>query len=117
MSFNPRDLQRMQQQMIKAQEQMAKAQEQMAKDLANMTLQGTAGGGAVVVTMSGDFAIQSVKIDPEAIDPEDAATLEDLITLAFKSAIDQAQAAQQKAQDSMVSSATSGLQLPKGFGF
>ncbi len=117
MSFNPRDLQRMQQQMIKAQEQVAKAQEQMAKDLANMSLQGTAGGSAVVVTMAGDFTIQSVKIDPEAVDPEDVATLEELIALAFKSAIEQAQAAYQRAQDSIVSSATSGIQLPKGLGF
>jgi nucleoid-associated protein EbfC len=114
--MSPRDLQKMQQQMMKAQEQMAKAQEQMAQDLANMRLEGTAGGGAVTVALSGDYHVQAIKIDPDAIDPADAAGLEDLITAAFNDALDQVAAAQEDAQQRMQAAALSGLKLPPGMG-
>jgi len=110
MSFNPRDLQKMQQQMLKA-------QEKMAEDLANMTIEGSAGGGAVVITLSGDQQAKSVKIDPEAVDPEDVGTLEDLVLTALNDAIEKALAAQQEAQQRMLASATGGLKLPPGLGF
>jgi nucleoid-associated protein EbfC len=114
--MSPRDLQKMQQQMMKAQEQMAKAQEQMAQDLANMTLEGTAGGGVVTVSISGDYHVQSVKIDPDAIDPADASGLEDLITAALNDALDKVAGAQEDAQQRMQSAALSGLKLPPGMG-
>ncbi len=113
MSFNPRDLQR---QMMRAQEQMAKAQEQMARELASLEISGSAGGGAVVVTVSGDHHPKSVKIDPEAVDPEDVGTLEDLILAALTDALEQADKAQEAAQQRVVSAATGGIKLPPGFG-
>lgn len=117
MSFNPRDLQKLQQQMMRAQAQMAKAQEEMAQQLANMTVEGTAGGGAVVITISGDQHPRSIKIDPEAVDPEDVATLEDLILVALTDAMDQATKAQEEAQQKVVNAATGGMKLPPGLGF
>ncbi|MBA3825559.1 MAG: YbaB/EbfC family nucleoid-associated protein [Ktedonobacterales bacterium] len=114
--MSPKDLQKMQQQMMKAQEQMAKAQEQMAQDLAATVLDGTAGGGAVTVALTGDYHVQSVKIDPDAIDPADASGLEDLITAAFNDALDKVAAAQENAQQRMQSAALSGLKLPPGMG-
>jgi len=107
--MSPKDLQKMQQQMMKA-------QEQMAQDLAATILDGTAGGGAVTVALSGDYHVQSVKIDPDAIDPADAAGLEDLITAAFNDALDKVAAAQEDAQQRMQSAALSGLKLPPGMG-
>lgn len=114
--MSPRDLQKMQQQMMKAQEQMAKAQEQMAQDLANTMLEGSAGGGAVSVTLTGDYHVQGVKIDPDALDPEDVGGLEDLITAALNDALDKVSAAQEDAQQRMQSAALSGLKLPPGMG-
>jgi nucleoid-associated protein EbfC len=114
--MNPRDLQRMQQQMMKAQQQMAQAQEQVAQELADLRLDGSAGGGAVVITLSGDQQVKGVKIDPEAVDLEDIATLEDLVQAALSSALEQVSVAQQKAQERVVNAATGGLKLPPGFG-
>ena len=114
MSINPRDLQK---QMAKMQQQMAKAQEQMAEDLANMSLEGTAGGGAVMIMLSGDFHVRGVKIDPDALDPEDVAGLEDLMTAALTDALEKVTQAQENAQQKMQASALGGLKLPPGMGF
>ena len=66
----------------KLQEQLAKIQE----DLANETVSGTAGSGAVEITLNGHGNFVKIKIDPAAVDPQDVETLEDLIGLAFKDA-------------------------------
>src|SRR5256885_937430 len=59
----------------KMQADMTKAQE----DLAAMTVEGSAGGGAVVVVMTGTQECKEVRIKKEAVDPEDVDTLEDLV--------------------------------------
>ena len=69
------------------------------------------------MTMTGDQHIKSVKIDPEAFDPEDISSLEDMIQVAFTSALEKVADAQQEAQQRVVSAATGGLKLPPGFGF
>ena len=48
---------------------------------------GKAGGGAVEITVTGEHKVTSVKIKPEAIDPEDPEMLEDFITVALNEAI------------------------------
>lgn len=70
------------QQAQKMQEGLAKAQE----ELANATVEGTAGGGLVKVQMTGASDITSVEIDPSVIDPDDAETLQDLIVAAVRDA-------------------------------
>lgn len=115
--MNQREIMKMQQQMIKAQQQMAKAQEEMARKLAEMRIEGNAGGGAIQVIVSGDYQVLEVKIDPEAIDPEDVSSLEDLVKVAFASALDKATKAQEDAQQNMMSAATGGIKLPPGMGF
>ena len=69
------------------QEEMVKAQESLAEE----TVEASAGGGMVKVTMSGDIKLQSIKIDPEAIDPEDADMLSDMVMAAVNEAIRAAQ--------------------------
>ena len=61
----------------KMQADMAKAQE----ELGAMTVEGSAGGGAVVVVMTGTQECKEVRIKKEAVDPEDVETLEDLYAL------------------------------------
>ncbi len=77
---NMGDLQKMAREM---QANMAKAQE----ELAAATVEGTAGGGAVVVVLSGTQDIKSVKIQKDAVDPEDVETLQDLVLAAFTDAL------------------------------
>ncbi len=64
------------------QQQLAKIQE----ELGNETVTGSAGSGAVLVTLDGHGQLRSVKIDKAAADPQDVETLEDLIGIAFKDA-------------------------------
>lgn len=74
--------QQMLQQARKLQAQLAKVQEELGQE----SVTGTAASGAVAVTLDGHGAVQSVKLNKDAVDPEDVETLEDLIVLAIKDA-------------------------------
>jgi DNA-binding YbaB/EbfC family protein len=54
-------------------------QERLQRELAEMVIEASVGGGMVTVKMSGHKQLISVKIDPEAMDPQDPSMLEDLI--------------------------------------
>jgi nucleoid-associated protein EbfC len=96
-----------------AQKSMQKMQQDMAKmqeELAQTSVEGTSGGGAVKITCTGSAEFTSVKISPEAVDPEDVETLEDLILAAIKDANQKAQALMADRTGSI----TKGLNLPPG---
>jgi DNA-binding YbaB/EbfC family protein len=69
------------------QAEMAKAQEQLKQE----TVEASAGGGMVKVTMTGDMQLREIKIAPEAIDPEDPDLLQDMVTAAVNEALRSAQ--------------------------
>lgn len=69
------------------QAEMAKAQEQLADE----EVEASAGGGMVKVRMSGDLKLKGIEIDPEAVDPEDAEMLADMVMAAVNEAIRSAQ--------------------------
>lgn len=69
------------------QAEMAKAQE----ELKNETVEASAGGGMVKVTMAGDMELRQITISPEAIDPEDPELLQDMVTAAVNEALRSAQ--------------------------
>ncbi|MEF2845644.1 MAG: YbaB/EbfC family nucleoid-associated protein, partial [Eggerthellaceae bacterium] len=77
------NMQQMMRQAQKMQKELAKAQE----EIANMTFEGSAGGGMVTATARGDMSIASIRIDPEALDPEDTDMLEDMICAAVNEAL------------------------------
>lgn len=91
----------------KMQTQMLKVQD----ELANKTVEASSGGGAVRVVVSGDLVVKEIKINPEAVDPEDVEMLEDLILSAVNEAIRSAQ----EMSASEMSKVTGGLGMP-GFG-
>ncbi len=95
---------RMMAQIQRMQNQLAKAQE----ELATLTVEGTAGGGAVKVTMNGHRELRSIAIAPEAVDPEDVETLEEMITAAFNDASKKAQ----DLSESKLGGLTGGLNIP-----
>lgn len=66
-------------------QQVAAAQER----LASARVEGTAGGGVVRVTLNGHLHLLEVRIDPSAVDPDDAELLGDLIVAAWQDAHDQ----------------------------
>lgn len=97
----------MMQQVQQMQADMLKAQE----ELANERVEASVGGGMVTVTASGSGEIVGIKIAPEAIDPDDAETLEDLVLAGVNEALRNAQElAQSKLGD--VSGGLKGLGLP-----
>lgn len=65
---------------------MQEEMQQMQEDLKKKTVDVTVGGGAVTIVMNGEKQVESLKIAKEAIDPEDADMLEDLITTAVNEA-------------------------------
>jgi DNA-binding YbaB/EbfC family protein len=69
------------------QQEMLKVQD----DLKNETVEATVGGGMVAVKMSGDLELKEIRIDPEAVDPEDVDMLQDLVLAAVNEAIRSAQ--------------------------
>ena len=81
------DVNKMLQQVQQMQAEMAKAQE----ELAVQTVEASVGGGMVTVTANGAGEILQVKIKPEAIDPEDPETLEDLVLAGVNEALRNAQ--------------------------
>ena len=77
------DMNKLMQQMGQMQEQMQKAQE----ELANETVEATAGGGMITVVANGAGEIKQIKIDRKAIDPNDPEMLEDMIVAAVNEAL------------------------------
>lgn len=96
--------QQMMRQIQKMQADMAKAQEELAA--AEVT--GTAGGGMVTATLSGSGEIKAVKIDPQAVDPDDVELLEDMVVAAITEAKKNADALQQQ----LMGGITQGIKLP-----
>ena len=73
-------------QLGQVQENLRQAQEQAAQTV----VEGSAGGGAVRVTVTGGLDFQSVRIDPSVVEPEDLDMLEDLVLAAVRDAVDKA---------------------------
>ena len=95
-------------QVQKMQADMVKAQE----ELKNEVVEASAGGGMVTVKISGDLEVRELRIDPEAVDPDDAELLQDMVLAAVNEGI---RAAQELAASKM-NAAAGGLAGPGGLG-
>ena len=76
--------------LMKQAQKMQKQMEATQAELAEKTLEATAGGGAVKVVITGKKEIKSITINPEVVDPDDVEMLQDLILSAVNEAIRQA---------------------------
>ena len=74
---------------MKQEQKMQKQMEEATKELQEKEVTSSAGGGVVEVTVSGNREVTKVKIDPEAVDPDDVEMLEDLIMAATNEALRQ----------------------------
>ncbi len=106
MGFNQRD-------MMRQIEQMQRKMEKAQAEVAASTVEGSAGGGVVTVSMSGDQEMRSITIQPEVVDPEDIETLQDLVVAAVSDALERSK----KLQADRLGEVTGGLGLPPGLGF
>jgi DNA-binding YbaB/EbfC family protein len=98
---NMGDLQRMAKEM---QANMERAQRELAEE----TVEGTAGGGAVVVVMTGTQECTSVRIQQDAVDPDDVETLQDLVLAAVSDAL----AKSKELASQRLGGLTGGLKIP-----
>lgn len=98
------NMQNMMKQVKKMQEQMLKAQE----ELATKTVEGTAGGGVVTVTATGQRKVTNIVIKPEAVDPDDVEMLQDLVLTAVNDALSKAEELMEKDMGKF----TGGLKMP-----
>jgi DNA-binding YbaB/EbfC family protein len=89
---------------MKAQQRLQKLQEELEQS----QFSGSAGGGAVTITMKGNYEITAIKIDPEAVNPEDIGELETMLLAAAKDAFSKVAEAQQK----MLTTITGGIKIP-----
>lgn len=81
------NMQKMMKQVQKMQAEMARMQE----ELATREVEASAGGGMVTVVANGKQEVMSIKIKPEAVDPDDVEMLEDLVLAAVKEALRKSQ--------------------------
>ena len=98
------DMKQMMRQAQKMQAQLAQAQD----EIKDMSAEATAGGGMVKAVAMGDGSIASIKLDKDAVDPEDIEMLEDMIVAAVNESL-RAVAAQGNAR---LSSITGGMNIP-----
>lgn len=98
--------------LLKQAQEMQRRMQQAESSLAERILEGSAGGGAVKAYVAGNLEIQAVKIDKDAVDPDDVETLEDLVTAAVRQAMTSAR----ELRDKEMSKVTGGMNLP-GMGF
>jgi DNA-binding YbaB/EbfC family protein len=66
--------------------QAQQAQDRLQKQMAELRVEGAAGGGMVSVVINGAKQIQSIKIDPEVVSKDDVVMLQDLIVAALNDA-------------------------------
>ncbi len=81
------NMQQMLKQVQKMQEEMMAAQESLKDEVVDAS----AGGGTVTVQVTGDLRVKSIKIDPEAVDPDDVELLQDMVLAAVNEAMRSAQ--------------------------
>lgn len=98
------DMKQMMRQAQKMQKELNKAQE----EIATMSFEATAGGGMVTAVASGDMAITSLTIDPDAVDPEDVEMLQDMVV----AAVNEALCGVSELSNQRMSAVTGGMNIP-----
>ena len=98
------DMKKMMKQAQKMQLELARAQE----EIKDMEFEASAGGGMVKVVATGDMAVKSIEIDPEAIDPEDVEMLQDMVL----AAVNEALRGVAEASSTRLNAVTGGMNIP-----
>jgi nucleoid-associated protein EbfC len=98
-------------QMMRQVQQMQAEMEKAQESLKHETVEASAGGGMVTVKVSGELEVLELRIDPEAVDPEDVELLQDMVQAAVNEAV---RSAQELAAQKMgaVTGGLGGLGLP-----
>lgn len=94
--------------LLRQAQQLQKQMQKLQEELESATVEATAGGGVVKAVVSGKMRLESLSIDPQAVDPQDVEMLQDLVMAAVNEAL---QKAQELAAQKM-SALTGGMKIP-----
>jgi len=83
----PPNMQQMLKQVQKMQQDMMAAQEQLKDE----TVEASVGGGMVTVVVGGDLTVREIRIDRDAVDPDDVELLQDMVLAAVNEGLRSAQ--------------------------
>ena len=95
--------------LMKQAQKMQRQMEEQAKEMETKEFTATAGGGAVEATVSGTKKVLSLKLDEEAVDPDDVEMLEDLIVAAFNEALEKVDAESSSAMSKLTGGIGGGM--------
>lgn len=95
-------------QLQKLQKEMQEKMAEMQQELEQKTVEASSGGGVVTVTMNGNQQVVGIKIQKDAVDPDDIEMLEDLIMAAVNSAVEKSKAMSEEKMARL----TGGLRFP-----
>ena len=96
------------QKMLQQAQQMQAGMARVQAELAEMTVEGTAGGGAVTVVVTGNGEIKSVTFSKDVVDPDDIEMLQDLVTAAVNDGLNRVKEVTQEKMGAV----TGGIQIP-----
>ncbi len=94
--------------MIRQAQQLQKRMEQMQEEMETLTVEGSAGGGAVTATVTGKMHVLSITIDPDVVDPEDVELLQDMVLAAVNDGLRRAEETVSK----QMAALTGGMKIP-----
>ena len=94
--------------MLKQAQELKAKLDKAQKELSNITVEASAGRGAVKIVINGQQKVQSIKISPEVIDPNKPERLEKMVLEAMSEAITKSQ----KAAAKQLQGLTGGLKIP-----
>ena len=95
--------------LMKQAQKMQRQMEEQAKEMETKEFTATAGGGAVEATVSGTKKVLSLKLDEEAVDPDDVEMLEDLIVAALNEALEKVDAESSSAMSKLTGGMGGGM--------
>ena len=93
---------------IKQAQKMQEEMERVQQETEEEQVEATSGGGAVKVVVNGKKELVSIKLDPDAVDPDDVETLEDLILAAVNEGVKKAE----EIMSERMGAITGGLNIP-----
>jgi hypothetical protein len=94
--------------MLKQAQQMQARLVRVQEEMAQMEVEGSAGGGMVKAVVTGNKDLVSISINPDVVDQDDVQMLEDLVVAAVRQAVEKAEAAGQQ----KMSAVTGGMNIP-----
>ena len=95
--------------LMKQAQKMQRQMEEQAKEMETKEFTATAGGGAVEATVSGTKKVLSLKLDEEAVDPDDVEMLEDLLVAALNEALEKVDAESSSAMSKLTGGMGGGM--------